>query len=1051
MTRKTSKQLKLLAFIMSLMMLLTVAPLSAFAQDEVAIDAGTSDIEAIDEVISDEETPADAEPEATPGTATLTAADVPEFIALTDLTTRGTIRRLYEEEADLSTILFENNDGTRTLYMYGVPVKYVAPDGTTRDKSTAISTLSGLQTLWNGTTLTPDAATALAQSASIGRLDLDTAADALTLMSTRLSAAYGSDLTLSDMAYATLDSDIRSLYPIAAIDGIVLNYGDYSIRTIPAGGNQIVLGNEASIVETTSLTDNDTRTRVRYNGAFGVGTVLQYTPTTMGVKEEIILTSNVGKNAFSFLIETDGLTIVEENGSYYFFAPETQTTVARLGEVIAYDSNGQIARGATEVVTIREGQQYGVTISVSEEFLADAVYPVSVDPSVTIEPDDYADPSLSLDNSGQKAMEYVSVYHDTSGWGYTFDIVLNIGLNSQYYDNSTGTGVMFGGRALYRFPLFYNQYSPYHDLISAQIQSFTLNLPTATTTNNTMSVTAYPATSKSWSPGVRICDFTLYYGYDTTYYDRGSRNANSGIISIDMTELAKLWCDWESDFTDYTYGDPEYGVLLMPTWDYGDHCTVYADEVYVTLDYSETGTMGNYYLNNRSNSGFLHSANDTVTTQHGLLENLGIANMTWEFEYLGNNQYAIHPNGGDVVYLACDDDDGHPYILSRSIGIGGYDEAKWTITPAPGGGIQLTTVSGYTLGINSTGALVGAAASSFTDPKQRAWRLLPTDSYTELSYIDIYIGGELYDYSDSGQCLVVDYNGTASATIDYGNANLVSTTDFKFSLAPRLDCEGIGSLGAIIRGNQITVAGLIAGSIDVIITHKPTRISVTLYVDVVPCGEQWPSLIGTESFYEAHSYTHLAPDGDNMIVCDVCHLGISADKYNQAYSQTQTDPSASIYTYYSSADAGVMFNAEDLLTYSLQRNEPFSDEIGVEAGAGIFRTESGQYVISRIYTDYLHDQITAYGAEGLTGYPEGAVLVGHIHTHPASGNITIFSGEDIAVFHNWSVENSNYAYGYVIQPRSTDFSRYEIWRVNAAAGSIEAVRNSMTMIYSTDE
>ena len=31
----------------------------------------------------------------------------------------------------------------------------------------------------------------------------------------------------------------------------------------------------------------------------------------MGVKEEVILTSNVGKNAFSFLIETGGLTIAE--------------------------------------------------------------------------------------------------------------------------------------------------------------------------------------------------------------------------------------------------------------------------------------------------------------------------------------------------------------------------------------------------------------------------------------------------------------------------------------------------------------------------------------------------------------------------------------------------------------------------------------------------------------------------------------------------------------------------------------------------------------------
>lgn len=183
--------------------------MTAFSEEGEIADTNT-----IDQIVAEVET-STAEPEASTGTATLTAADVPEFITLTDLTTRGTVRRLYDEEESLSTVLFENNDGTRTLYMYGVPVKYIAPDGTTRDKSTAISTLSGLQSFHSGTALTAAEATALAQSASTSRLDIDTAADALTLMSTRLSAAYDSSLTLTDMAYASLDSDIRTLYPTA--------------------------------------------------------------------------------------------------------------------------------------------------------------------------------------------------------------------------------------------------------------------------------------------------------------------------------------------------------------------------------------------------------------------------------------------------------------------------------------------------------------------------------------------------------------------------------------------------------------------------------------------------------------------------------------------------------------------------------------------------------------------------------------------------------------------------------------------------------------------
>ena len=309
MKRTIHAPIRALALLLAVMLMLTAAPLTAFAQTSDENQAVTPAAENATQATSAQ---ADNTAPATTA-ATLTAADIPEMLSAAALAQRGTVRRVYEEESDMSTLVFENNDGTRTMYLFGAPVKYIAPDGTTRDKSTAIATLSNLQPLWNGGALTPAQTTALAQSASIGRLDLDAAADALTLMNHRLGTAYGSTLKLSDMAYAALDSDIRTLYPAVVTDGIVLNYGDYSIRTIPITTGNLTLPGMASVAETDSLTDAETRTRVRYNSVFGTGTVLQYTPTNMGVKEEIILTRNVGKNEFPFLLETDGLTIVEQN------------------------------------------------------------------------------------------------------------------------------------------------------------------------------------------------------------------------------------------------------------------------------------------------------------------------------------------------------------------------------------------------------------------------------------------------------------------------------------------------------------------------------------------------------------------------------------------------------------------------------------------------------------------------------------------------------------------------------------------------------------------
>lgn len=162
--KQNRRRWRILSLAMALMMLLTAFPVAAFAEEgETTADGG-----AMEPILSDGEMPS-ADAEAATGAAALTAANVPEFIALSDLTARGTVRRLYGEEEDLNTVLFENNDGTRTAYMYSVPVKYVAPDGTTRDKSTAISTLSGLQPLWNGSTLSLRQANALTQRAVIGR------------------------------------------------------------------------------------------------------------------------------------------------------------------------------------------------------------------------------------------------------------------------------------------------------------------------------------------------------------------------------------------------------------------------------------------------------------------------------------------------------------------------------------------------------------------------------------------------------------------------------------------------------------------------------------------------------------------------------------------------------------------------------------------------------------------------------------------------------------------------------------------------------------------
>ncbi len=778
MTKKSSKTSKFVALMMSLILLVTMGPISAYAETGANVTQGTLSDPEITEITGDMAAAENA--------AVLTDTDVPEFIAVSDLVTRGTVRRVYEEETDLSTILFENNDGTRTLYLYGVPVKYVAPDGTTRDKSTAISTLSGLQTLWNGTALTLDAATMSAQDVTIGRLDLGTAADALSLMNDRMSAAYGNTLNLSDMAYATLDSDIRSLYPTAVSDGVVLNYGDYSIRTIPIAENSPVLPGAANVAECASLTDDEVRTRVRYGNAFGLGTILQYTPTTMGVKEEIILTSHVGKNSFLFRVETGGLTIEEADGRYFFVDPETQRVIAQLGEIIAYDSNGQIARGAISVQSVIAGQRYNVTISVGSEFLAGATYPVSIDPTTTIGELNYYG-TLIEDNA---------VYSDAGAWNYTFEAFHYVGAVDY-----TPAGESYAGQALYRFPALYNASlcTDYCNLPSASIHSFVLHLKTGLVdSDTTLYVNPYVP---SWQSSTRICDASYYNYIDISRYNIAVPNVpSSGNFQVDITDIVREWSDVYHQVSDYTLANWSSGIAIRNA-DPTKLCILTAieesSEVYATLDYSPYG--GTCYLNSASTRTFLGGADgssgDSVFLESGVMANIG-DDVAWTFQYVGNSRFYIQSTAQPSLYIG-------------STGRLTTTAFAWTMTIASGGGVHIYRIDSDTgailyLGVNSSGNIV---ASRNLSGDQIKWRKVPTGDYRELS---LFTAGDLS--LALGECDDVDISLSSSA-------HWVSANDFY-----------IETDSAVLDTCGTTVFTYQPGTAQAVVTHLPTGLSDTITI-----------------------------------------------------------------------------------------------------------------------------------------------------------------------------------------------------------------------------
>lgn len=75
--------------------------------------------------------------------AELSAADIPEAISPREIVERGHVHRLKEQEEDLYSIIFQNRDGTKTLYYFAEAVKYIDEDGTVRDKKNTLTELDG--------------------------------------------------------------------------------------------------------------------------------------------------------------------------------------------------------------------------------------------------------------------------------------------------------------------------------------------------------------------------------------------------------------------------------------------------------------------------------------------------------------------------------------------------------------------------------------------------------------------------------------------------------------------------------------------------------------------------------------------------------------------------------------------------------------------------------------------------------------------------------------------------------------------------------------------
>jgi hypothetical protein len=299
-------------------------------------------------------------------TKNLTEEEKPEIITDEMIRQGKHVNRLWEQEPDLNSILFQNKDGTKTLYTYDEPVKYKDKDGKIKDKNTELSTgidKTSYKTNYQYTNQENDVRLYFPKKISSANgvifennettiqvypsYKIENKAPQESKIEEETSQNGGvEEASKQDTDKVTFNEAPSEEQSIEKVD---------SDRNIPEGSNTLEesskqenteqkLVKQKISINSSSVTkkvknnkNNTTQDMVEYTDVFGKDTVLRYTPKLNGFKEDIILNKNIGSNEFSFIFNVGTLQPVQNEEGYIFLSdPLTGEEKAKINPIYIY-------------------------------------------------------------------------------------------------------------------------------------------------------------------------------------------------------------------------------------------------------------------------------------------------------------------------------------------------------------------------------------------------------------------------------------------------------------------------------------------------------------------------------------------------------------------------------------------------------------------------------------------------------------------------------------------------------------------------------------------
>ena len=427
-------------------------------------------------------------------------------------------------------------------------------------------------------------------------------------------------------AFESTKNNVKTYFPEQIGDGVLLTYADqllareYSLAFQPAAAPEGLSANAALRGDLVS-----------YTGVFGDGTELQYEPTKNGVKESIVLERYNGRNAFCFTITAPRVTpeltddrqtvqFLNEDGEVIFVIDRTfleDSSDSEDGAKISYDNFYTVER--------LDGDVWLLTTTADEAFLTDpdTVYPVIVDPTVTIYRSFIEDAVLPSSGSGSVnnallrvgkngSTEYVSWLRLKNIWDFSYLSHTKV-YNARFY---------------VKMPL------PSNNTVTMSLYDV----------NNTENLTPTQIVNKgiSWLKGEKA-------NYIELDIPVGPASTNNPYFNFNITSYFKLWLKQETDGGTISH---KRGILMEAK----SNATQYkdfmlssnnADTSYFKIDYYEDTSLeiGTYYIKNKKSGLYLDVPNSSTTNgkvveQHSFN---GGKNQQWKVEKFTGAVYELRP------------------------------------------------------------------------------------------------------------------------------------------------------------------------------------------------------------------------------------------------------------------------------------------------------------------------------------------------------------------------------------------------------------------------